>query len=151
MVREMGIFSRNAGRGPNQGADPLCLIVPGMAVFWFLGPKDRRLLVWSGWWTWLLPLALFLSWLLIGCSTNPEFYNDVVVREFMSRFDQSLKAYEKQQPIWFYFPHLLHKFAPWSLLALSLCPSFQEMCAAKSSPTLARSGLPVGRLGDCSA
>jgi 4-amino-4-deoxy-L-arabinose transferase-like glycosyltransferase len=95
-------------------------LVPGMAAFWFLGPKDRRRLVWSGWWTWLLPLALFLSWLLIGCSTNPEFYNDVVVREFMSRFDQSLKAYEKQQPVWFYFPHLLHKFAPWSLLALAL-------------------------------
>jgi hypothetical protein len=38
----------------------------------------------------------------------------------MSRFDQSLKAYEKQQPVWFYFPHLLHKFAPWSLLALAL-------------------------------
>jgi 4-amino-4-deoxy-L-arabinose transferase-like glycosyltransferase len=95
-------------------------LVPGMAAFWFLGPKDRRRLVWSGWWTWLLPLALFLSWLLIGCSTIPAFYNDVVVREFMSRFDQSLKAYEKQQPVWFYFPHLLHKFAPWSLLALAL-------------------------------
>ena len=103
-----------------KGPIPYAFIVLGMAVFWFLGPKDRRLLVWSGWWTWLLPLALFLSWLLIGCSTNPEFYNDVVVREFMSRFDQSLKAYEKQQPIWFYFPHLLHKFAPWSLLALAL-------------------------------
>ena len=29
-------------------------ILPGMAAFWFLGPKDRRSLVWSGWWTWLL-------------------------------------------------------------------------------------------------
>ena len=95
-------------------------ILPGMAAFWFLGPKDRRSSVWSGWWTWLLPLTLFIAWLVIGCSTNPEFYNDVVIREFMSRFDQSLKAHEKQQPIWFYFPHLLHKFAPWSLLALAL-------------------------------
>jgi 4-amino-4-deoxy-L-arabinose transferase-like glycosyltransferase len=95
-------------------------ILPGMAAFWFLGPKDRRSLVWSGWWTWLLPLALFIAWLVIGCSTNPEFYHDVVIREFMSRFNQSLKAHEKQQPIWFYFPHLLHKFAPWSLLALAL-------------------------------
>jgi 4-amino-4-deoxy-L-arabinose transferase-like glycosyltransferase len=91
-----------------------------MAIFCFLGAKDRRSLVWSGWWTWLLPLALFIAWLVVGCSTNPEFYNDVVIREFMSRFDQSLKAYEKQQPIWFYYPHLLHKFAPWSLLALAL-------------------------------
>jgi 4-amino-4-deoxy-L-arabinose transferase-like glycosyltransferase len=95
-------------------------LLPGMAAFCFLGPKDRRALVWSGWWTWLLPLALFTAWLLIGCSTKPEFYNDVVIKEFMSRFDQSLKAHEKQQPIWFYFPHLIHKFAPWSLLALAL-------------------------------
>ena len=86
----------------------------------FWDPKNRRSLVWSGWWTWVLPLVLFAVWLVIGCLTKPEFYNDVVIKEFMSRFDQSLKAYEKQQPIWFYFPHLLHKFAPWSLLALAL-------------------------------
>ncbi|HET9522915.1 MAG TPA: hypothetical protein VFO90_01715 [Terrimicrobiaceae bacterium] len=95
-------------------------LLPGMAAFCFLGPKDRRRLVWSGWWTWLLPLALFVAWLVIGCSTKPEFYDDVVIREFMSRFDQTLKAHERQQPIWFYFPHLIHKFAPWSLLALAL-------------------------------
>ena len=95
-------------------------ILPGVAAFWYLGPKDRRALIWSGWWTWLVPLALFATWLAIGCATNPEFYNDVVVREFMSRFDQSLKAHERQQPIWFYFPHVVHKFAPWSLLAIAL-------------------------------
>ena len=58
--------------------------------------------------------------LSLAVRRNPEFYNDVVVNEFMSRFDQSLKAHEKQQPIWFCFPHLLHKFAPWSLLSLAL-------------------------------
>jgi 4-amino-4-deoxy-L-arabinose transferase-like glycosyltransferase len=95
-------------------------IVPGMVIFWFLGTREQRGLVWSGWWTWLVPLALFCTWLVIGCLTRPEFYHDVVITEFMSRFDQSLKAHEKQQPIWFYFPHLLHKFAPWSLLLLAL-------------------------------
>ncbi len=95
-------------------------ILPGVAAFWYLGPKDRRALIWSGWWTWLVPLALFATWVAIGCATNPEFYNDVIVREFMSRFDQSLKAHERQQPIWFYFPHVIHKFAPWSLLAIAL-------------------------------
>jgi 4-amino-4-deoxy-L-arabinose transferase-like glycosyltransferase len=107
-------------------------LLPGMAAFCFLAPKDRRALVWSGWWTWLLPLALFVAWLIIGCSTRPEFYDDVVVKEFMSRFDQSLKAHEKQQPIWFYFPHLIHKFAPWSLLALAL-PIVSENARRKIS------------------
>ena len=79
-----------------------------------------------------MPLALFATWLAIGCATNPEFYNDVVVREFMSRFDQSLKAHERQQPIWFYFPHLIHKFAPWSLLAIALADCLRK-CAAKNN------------------
>jgi 4-amino-4-deoxy-L-arabinose transferase-like glycosyltransferase len=95
-------------------------LLPGMAAFCFLGPKNRRALVGSGWWTWLLPLSLFVAWFIVGCLTKPEFYDDVVIKEFMSRFDQSLKAHEKQQPIWFYFPHLIHKFAPWSLLGLAL-------------------------------
>ena len=116
-IRKMGVFCCDAGRASYEGTDSLRLHPAGMAAFWFLGPKDRRSLIWSGWWTWLLASrSVHLAWLVIGCSTKPEFYNDVVIREFMSRFDQSLKAHEKQQPIWFYFPHLLHKFAPWSLL-----------------------------------
>jgi 4-amino-4-deoxy-L-arabinose transferase-like glycosyltransferase len=103
-----------------KGPIPYAFLLPGMAAFLLLGPKERRALVWSGWWTWVLPLALFVVWLVVGCSARPEFYDDVIVKEFMSRFDQSLKAHEKQQPIWFYFPHLIHKFAPWSLLALAL-------------------------------
>jgi len=95
-------------------------LLPGMAAYAFLGPVDRRRLVWSGWWTWLLPLAIFVGWGVYGLLTNREFYEDVVVREFFSRFDQSLKSRERQQPIWFYFPHLLHKFLPWSLLAIAL-------------------------------
>jgi len=95
-------------------------IVPGMLVFWFLAPKDRRHLVWSGWWTWVAPLAIFAMWLAIGCATHKEFYDDIVVREFFSRFDHSLKSDEKQQWIGFYFPHVLHKFAPWSVLLLAL-------------------------------
>lgn len=115
-----GFFSAMLAALMTKGPILYAFVLPGMAAFWFLGPKERRSLVWSGWWTWVLPLVLFAVWLVIGCLTKPEFYNDVVIKEFMSRFDQSLKAYEKQQPIWFYFPHLLHKFAPWSLLALAL-------------------------------
>lgn len=95
-------------------------LLPGMVAFAFLGPKGRRHLVWSGWWTWVVPLALFALWLGIGIATRKEFYHDIVVTEFFSRFDQSLKPDERQQPIWFYLPHLLHKFAPWSLLLLAL-------------------------------
>lgn len=100
-------------------------ILPGMAAWLILAPKPMRRLIWSGWWTWAAPLALFLAWGVVALVTNPAFYQDVVVTELFSRFDQSLKAHEKQQPIWFYFPHLIHKFLPWSLLALAL-PIFSQ-------------------------
>jgi len=98
-------------------------LVPGMAAYAFLGPRGKRHLVWSGWWTWVVPLLVFIAWGVAGILTNEEFYNQVVVQEFFSRFDQSLKSHEKQQPIWFYFPHLLHKFLPWSALVIAL-PAF---------------------------
>ncbi len=95
-------------------------LVPGILAFVWLGPKDRKNLVWSGWWTWLIPLGFFVAWGVVGLMTNENFYEEIVVREFFSRFDQSLKSHETRQPFWFYFPHLLHKFLPWSLLALAL-------------------------------
>ena len=93
-TRSDGHFLRDAGRLDDKGAYSLRLYSPRSRRLLVFGPKDRRALIWSGWWTWLVPLALFATWLAIGCATNPEFYNDVVVREFMSRFDQSLKAHE---------------------------------------------------------
>ncbi len=93
-------------------------LLPGMIAFALLATKPHRKLVWSGWWTWVLPLGLFLLWGVAGLLSNPEFYEEIVVREFFSRFDQDIRSHETRQPIWFYFPHLLHKFLPWSLLLL---------------------------------
>jgi 4-amino-4-deoxy-L-arabinose transferase-like glycosyltransferase len=95
-------------------------LLPGMAAFAWLAPRGRKALVWSGWWTWLLPLLVFLGWGIAGLATNPEFYQQIVVEEFFSRFDQDLKSHERRQPFWFYFPHLLHKFLPWSILLLGI-------------------------------
>lgn len=95
-------------------------LLPGMAAFLLLAPRDVRGFVWSGWWTWVLPLGIFVAWGVNGLVTNHEFYEDVVVREFSSRFNQALKSDERQQPIWFYFPHVLHKFLPWSLFLIAL-------------------------------
>jgi 4-amino-4-deoxy-L-arabinose transferase-like glycosyltransferase len=92
-------------------------LVPGLVLFALLAPdrKIRRLL-WSGWLSWLLPLALFLIWGVAGLLADQAFYQDVVQREFLSRFKEGGRDDERPQPFWFYFPHLIHKFAPWSIL-----------------------------------
>jgi hypothetical protein len=40
-----------------------------------------------------------------------------VVREFVARFGETI---HRSQPIYFYLPHLLHKFLPWSVLIIAI-------------------------------
>src|SRR5437773_2545806 len=47
----------------------------------------------------------------------PGFFDEVVVREFVARFAETI---HRPQPLYFYLPHLLHKFAPWSVLMIVL-------------------------------
>src|SRR5437773_5625980 len=47
----------------------------------------------------------------------PGFFDEVVVREFAARFAETI---HRPQPLYFYLPHLLHKFAPWSVLMIVL-------------------------------
>jgi 4-amino-4-deoxy-L-arabinose transferase-like glycosyltransferase len=100
-------------------------LLPGLVAFILIDRKNRSL-AWSGWWTWLIPLALFLVWLGAGLLDKP-FYEDVIDREFFSRFQEGARDDERPQPIWFYFPHLLHKFAPWSVLLIGLALCFPKV------------------------
>lgn len=113
-------------------------LLPGMFAFAvFARPRGVRGLVWSGWVSWLIPLALFLAWSVYGILTDAAFFDDVVVREFLSRFQEGARSDERPQPWWFYFPHLLHKFAPWSI-ALILLPAFSRTVRTRmfSDPAL---------------
>src|SRR5439155_9509101 len=104
-------------------------LLPGIALFeWRYGrvgaPRgpdaaERRpyLSAWPGWWPWVGSLAVFLLWVTGGILFKPGFYNQVVVREFLERFSETV---HRPQPVYFYLPHLLHKFAPWSVLVILL-------------------------------
>ena len=72
---------------------------------------------WLGWWPWLASLVIFLVWVIGGIRFQPGFYEEVVMREFLGRFGETI---HRPQPLLFYFPHLLHKFAPWSLLIIAI-------------------------------
>jgi 4-amino-4-deoxy-L-arabinose transferase-like glycosyltransferase len=79
------------------------------------GSATRSASAWPGWWPWLASLAIFLIWVTGGIWFQPGFYDEVVMREFLGRFGETI---HRPQPLLFYFPHLLHKFAPWSGLII---------------------------------
>jgi 4-amino-4-deoxy-L-arabinose transferase-like glycosyltransferase len=72
---------------------------------------------WFGWWPWIASLGIFLLWVIGGILSQPGFFDEVVMREFIGRFGETI---HRPQPLYFYLPHLLHKFAPWSVLMIGL-------------------------------
>jgi 4-amino-4-deoxy-L-arabinose transferase-like glycosyltransferase len=93
-------------------------ILPGLVIYEILRRRrDMTPHAWSGWWPWILSLMIFLIWVWGGIVSQPGFYENVVLREFVGRFSETI---HKPQPVYFYLPHLLHKFAPWSLLITGL-------------------------------
>jgi hypothetical protein len=69
------------------------------------------------WWPWIASLGIFLLWVAGGILFQPGFFHGVVIREFIARFGETI---HRPQPFYFYLPHLLHKFAPWSILMLAI-------------------------------
>src|SRR6266540_4760 len=72
---------------------------------------------WFGWWPWLASLGVFLLWVIGGILFQPGFFDEVVMHEFIGRFGETI---HRPQPLYFYLPHLLHKFAPWSVLIMGI-------------------------------
>jgi 4-amino-4-deoxy-L-arabinose transferase-like glycosyltransferase len=100
-------------------------LLPGIALFQLRRrrtrptgtPKTNSGSAWPGWWPWVASLAIFLIWVGGGIRFQPEFYEEVVMREFVGRFGETI---HRPQPLLFYLPHLLHKFAPWSVLMIGI-------------------------------
>jgi 4-amino-4-deoxy-L-arabinose transferase-like glycosyltransferase len=72
---------------------------------------------WSGWIPWVGSFAIFCLWVIFGIRFIDGFYEDVVLNEFAGRFHEGIHL---SQPLLFNIPHLLQKFAPWSLLIIGL-------------------------------
>ena len=89
-------------------------LLPGLVAFEWRRRKTKTPgSAWSGWMPWLLSFLVFVLWTAGGILFVPEFTEHVVLREFAGRFSE---AVHRSQPIYFYLPHLLHRFVPWSLL-----------------------------------
>ena len=100
-------------------------VLPGIALFQLRrgstrpsgAPKTKAGSAWPGWWPWVTSLAIFLIWVGGGIRFQPGFFDEVVMREFVGRFGETI---HRPQPLLFYLPHLLHKFAPWSVLMIGI-------------------------------
>jgi 4-amino-4-deoxy-L-arabinose transferase-like glycosyltransferase len=93
-------------------------LLPGIVAFqWRMRRTDAAISAWPGWWPWLASLAIFLAWAMGGILFVPEFWEHVVLREFAGRFSEEM---HRSQPVYFYLPHFLHRFAPWSILLILL-------------------------------
>jgi 4-amino-4-deoxy-L-arabinose transferase-like glycosyltransferase len=100
-------------------------LLPGIALFQLRrrrarspgAPKTKTGSAWPGWWPWVASLAIFLAWVVGGIRFESGFYQEVVMREFIGRFGETI---HRPQPLLFYLPHLLHKFAPWSVLMIAM-------------------------------
>ena len=91
-------------------------LLPGIVAFqWRMRRTDAAAGAWPGSWPWVASLAIFLAWAIGGILLVPEFLEHVVLREFAGRFSEAM---HRSQPIYFYLPHFLHRFAPWSILLI---------------------------------
>jgi 4-amino-4-deoxy-L-arabinose transferase-like glycosyltransferase len=100
-----------------KGPMVFALLLPSIVLFQWLAGKQRTTNAWCGFWPWIASFALFSIWVICGIKFVPGFYEDVVMKEFLGRFSETV---HRPQPILYYVPHLLQKFAPWSLLILAL-------------------------------
>jgi 4-amino-4-deoxy-L-arabinose transferase-like glycosyltransferase len=99
-------------------------LLPGIGIFEWWRSRQERLdtarrlqSAWPGWWPWIASLVVFLFWVIGGILFTPGFFDQVVIREFVARFGETI---HRPQPLYFYLPHLLHKFAPWSVLMIGV-------------------------------
>jgi 4-amino-4-deoxy-L-arabinose transferase-like glycosyltransferase len=92
-------------------------LLPGIALFQWRYGRARPPGAWPGWWPWIASLAVFLLWVMGGILFQSGFFDEVVMREFVARLGETI---HRPQPLYFYLPHLLHKFAPWSALMIAI-------------------------------
>jgi 4-amino-4-deoxy-L-arabinose transferase-like glycosyltransferase len=96
-------------------------LLPGIVLMrWVFRREGGPYNVWCGWWPWLASLAIFSVWVIAGWLWVPRFYELVIVREFLARFGEVGTHIHRAQSFFFYLPHLLHKFFPWSALVIGL-------------------------------
>jgi 4-amino-4-deoxy-L-arabinose transferase-like glycosyltransferase len=112
-------------------------LLPGLAAYGFVARRRGWTNhAWAGAWPWFAPLLVFGVWVGVGAWLSGDFYRQVVLREFLGRFDMSDAPIHKHQPLWFYLVHVLHKWGPWSVALLALLCVRRVREQLRSDPAL---------------
>ncbi|MDQ6765499.1 MAG: glycosyltransferase family 39 protein, partial [Verrucomicrobiota bacterium] len=62
-------------------------LLPGIVAFeWKRRRGGEGPSAWAGWWPWIASLLVFGLWVVGGIASVPQFYEQVVLREFAGRF-----------------------------------------------------------------
>jgi 4-amino-4-deoxy-L-arabinose transferase-like glycosyltransferase len=99
-----------------KGPIAYAFLVPGIIAYLLLTRKrELPRNVFCGWIWWLLPLALFGVWLVLGLSI-PGFKEQVIYKEFLGRFSVGASAQHHNLAPGAYTLGLLGRTLPWSVL-----------------------------------
>jgi 4-amino-4-deoxy-L-arabinose transferase-like glycosyltransferase len=103
-----------------KGPIAYAFLLPGIIVYLLLArkrelPRD----VFCGWLWWILPLALFGVWLILGLNV-PGFKEQVIYKEFLGRFSVGASAQHHNSYPGDYTVHLVGLTLPWSALFVAL-------------------------------
>lgn len=128
------IFALILGSMMTKGPIAYAFLLPGLAAFALIcRRRNLSCNAWCGWWPWLAPLAVFLLWAGAGVWLSREFYEQVVLREFLGRFTVGEQAVHKNQPLYFYLAHILRDWMPWTfaLIAALFCKTLRRSLVSR--------------------
>lgn len=95
-------------------------LLPGLVAYCWLERRSTDLkYAWSGWWPWFAPLLFFGIWAGMGIWSSREFYEQVVLDEFLGRFTVGESAKHNNFGPHVYFFQILHRFFPWSVAVIA--------------------------------
>lgn len=112
-------------------------VLPGLAAYSLLmRRRGEPNYAWAGALPWFAPMLAFALWVGVGIWISRDFFEQVVLKEFLGRFDMGEEPVHKHQPLWFYILHLMHKWGPWSLALVALACDRRVRAQWRTNPAL---------------
>lgn len=95
---------------------PVTWILPGLVILFYALSQHKLHLLWNRWIAVAAVVAMLIGapwYLALWLSQDTGFLHEVLVRQNFSRF---VKAWDHENPWWYYFTYLWVDYAPWSWL-----------------------------------